>query len=55
MKYWFEVEDAQRWGLPAAAVLAHLKYWIARNTERRGGAVHDAKHERVWQGHLAVS
>lgn len=33
MKYWFEVEDAQRWGLPAAAVLAHLKYWIARNTE----------------------
>ena len=33
MKYWFEVEDAQRWGLPAAAVLAHLKYWISRNTE----------------------
>ena len=33
MKYWFEVEDAQRWGLSAAAVLAHLKYWIARNTE----------------------
>lgn len=32
MKYWFEVEDAQRWGLPAAAVLAHLKYWIDRNT-----------------------
>ena len=32
MKYWFEVEDAQRWGLPAAAVLAHLKYWIERNT-----------------------
>jgi hypothetical protein len=33
MKYWFEVEDAQRWGLPAAAVLAHLKYWIDRNTQ----------------------
>ena len=32
MKYWFEVEDAQRWGLSAAAVLAHLKYWIERNT-----------------------
>ncbi|MDA8959088.1 hypothetical protein N9F11_01570 [Akkermansiaceae bacterium] len=32
MKYWFEVEHAQRWGLPAAAVLAHLKYWIERNT-----------------------
>ena len=36
MKYWFEVEDAQRWGLSAAAVLAHLKYWIARNTEAGG-------------------
>jgi hypothetical protein len=33
MKYWFDTDDAQRWGLPAAAVLAHLKYWIARNTE----------------------
>jgi len=32
MKYWFDTEDAQRWGLPAAAVLAHLKYWIDRNT-----------------------
>ena len=33
MKYWFDTDDAQRWGLSAAAVLAHLKYWIARNTE----------------------
>ena len=33
MKYWFEVEDAQRYGLPAAAVLAHLRYWIQRNTQ----------------------
>jgi DNA-binding MarR family transcriptional regulator len=33
MKYWFDGEDAQRWGLPAAAVLAHLKYWIDRNTQ----------------------
>jgi len=33
MKYWFDTDDAQRWGLPAAAVLAHLKYWIARNTQ----------------------
>jgi hypothetical protein len=32
VKYWFEIEDARRWGLPAAAVLAHLKYWIERNT-----------------------
>jgi hypothetical protein len=32
MKYWFDSEDAQRYGLPAAAVLAHLKYWIERNT-----------------------
>jgi len=32
MKYWFDTEDARRWGLPAAAVLAHLKYWIERNT-----------------------
>ena len=32
MKYWFDTDDAQRWGLPAAAVLAHLKYWIERNT-----------------------
>jgi len=32
MKYWFEVEDAQRYGLPAAVVLAHLRYWIERNT-----------------------
>ena len=32
MKYWFDTDDAQRWGLPAAAVLAHLKYWIDRNT-----------------------
>ena len=36
MKYWFEVEDAQRWGLPAAAVLAHLKYWIERNDHETG-------------------
>jgi len=33
MKYWFDGDDAQRWGLPAAAVLAHLKYWIDRNTQ----------------------
>ena len=33
MKYWFDGDDAQRWGLPAAAVLAHLKYWIERNTQ----------------------
>ena len=32
MKYWFETEDAERFGLAAAAVLAHLKYWIDRNT-----------------------
>jgi hypothetical protein len=32
MKYWFDTDDAQRWGLPAAAVFAHLKYWIERNT-----------------------
>jgi hypothetical protein len=32
MKYWFDGDDARRWGLPAAAVLAHLKYWIERNT-----------------------
>jgi len=36
MKYWFEVEDAQRYGLPAAAVLAHLKYWIERNEHETG-------------------
>ena len=33
MKYWFDSEDAQRYGLPAAAVLAHLRYWIQRNTQ----------------------
>ena len=33
MKYWFDSEDAQRYGLPAAAVLAHLRYWIERNTQ----------------------
>ena len=32
MKYWFETEDAERFGLVAASVLAHLKYWIDRNT-----------------------
>ena len=32
MKYWFDGDDAQRYGLPAAAVLAHLRYWIERNT-----------------------
>ena len=32
MKYWFETEDAERFGLAAASVLAHLKYWIERNT-----------------------
>jgi len=32
MKFWFDGDDAQRYGLPAAAVLAHLKYWIERNT-----------------------
>ena len=32
MKFWFDSEDAQRYGLPAAAVLAHLRYWIQRNT-----------------------
>lgn len=36
MKYWFEVEDAQRWGLPAAAVLAHIVYWIERNEHETG-------------------
>ena len=36
MKYWFDTEDAQRWGLPAAAVLAHLKYWIERNDHETG-------------------
>jgi len=33
MKYWFETEDAERFGLVAASVLAHLKYWIDRNTQ----------------------
>ncbi len=36
MKYWFEVEDAQRWGLPAAAVLSHIAYWIERNEHETG-------------------
>jgi len=36
MKYWFEVEDAQRWGLPAAAVLSHIRYWIERNEHETG-------------------
>ena len=33
MKFWIDGDDAQRYGLPAAAVLAHLKYWIERNTK----------------------
>ena len=33
MKFWFDSEDAQRYGLPAAAVLAHLRYWIERNNQ----------------------
>jgi hypothetical protein len=36
VKYWFEIEDAQRWGLPAAAVLSHLRYWIERNEHETG-------------------
>jgi len=32
MRYWFNGDDAQRYGLPAAAVLAHIRYWIERNT-----------------------
>jgi DNA-binding MarR family transcriptional regulator len=32
MRFWIDGDDAQRYGLPAAAVLAHLKYWIERNT-----------------------
>ena len=36
MKYWFDTDDAQRWGLPAAAVLSHLTYWIERNTHETG-------------------
>lgn len=36
MKYWFDGEDAQRWGLPAAAVLAHIVYWIERNEHETG-------------------
>ena len=36
MKYWFDGDDAQRYGLPAAAVLAHLRYWIERNDHETG-------------------
>lgn len=36
MKYWFDGDDAQRWGLPAAAVLAHIVYWIERNEHETG-------------------
>ena len=32
MKYWFEVEDAQRWGLPADDVLALIKNRNGRTT-----------------------
>ena len=36
MKYWFDGDDAQRWGLPAAAVLSHIVYWIERNEHETG-------------------
>ena len=36
MRYWFEGEHAQRWGLPAAAVFAHIQYWIERNGHETG-------------------
>ena len=36
MKYWFDGDDAQRWGLPAAAVVAHIVYWIERNEHETG-------------------
>lgn len=36
MRYWFDIDDARRWGLPAAAVLAHLEYWIERNDHETG-------------------
>jgi hypothetical protein len=36
MKYWFDTDDAQRWGLPAAAVLSHISYWIERNDHETG-------------------
>lgn len=32
MKFWFDGDDAQRWGLPAAAILAHIRYWVERNS-----------------------
>ena len=36
MRFWFDSEHAQRWGLPAAAVFAHIQYWVERNGHETG-------------------
>ena len=46
MRYWFEGEHAQRWGLPAAAVFAHIQYWIERNGHETG---RPCVTQAVWQ------
>lgn len=38
MKYWFDSEHAQRWGIPAAVVFAHIAYWVERNDHETGRA-----------------